>query len=201
MTLAGVFPALRQQEEDRSHDIGPSLAFLTAHTFANSRLATKQLHGQQRPTLTTIHSSNEAHPSWYSRFIMSPAQGKSSEAPASTKKTFGKTSREVPHHSQKAKKWYPAEDESVNKKVGIVVCVVVGCRRDEIWLEPWLASESSRRTCERYHPFPASSASIHPTDTFRACRSARRSDRPLRATLCNPEPFSSCSPAGFAASE
>jgi len=33
------------------------------------------------------------------------------------KKTFGKSTREVPHHSQKAKKWYPAEDEAVQKKV------------------------------------------------------------------------------------
>ncbi|TVY50149.1 60S ribosomal protein [Lachnellula occidentalis] len=32
-------------------------------------------------------------------------------------KTFGKSTREVPHHSQKAKKWYPAEDEAVPKKV------------------------------------------------------------------------------------
>ncbi|KAI1501762.1 ribosomal protein L6e-domain-containing protein [Biscogniauxia marginata] len=29
----------------------------------------------------------------------------------STKKTFGKSTREVPHASQKAQKWYPAEDE------------------------------------------------------------------------------------------
>ncbi|KAH8592499.1 putative 60S ribosomal protein L6-B [Bisporella sp. PMI_857] len=34
-----------------------------------------------------------------------------------TKKTFGKSTREVPHHSQKAKKWYPAEDEVQPKKV------------------------------------------------------------------------------------
>jgi len=38
--------------------------------------------------------------------------------PAAQKKTFGKSTREVPHHTQKAKKWYPAEDESVPKKVG-----------------------------------------------------------------------------------
>jgi len=38
--------------------------------------------------------------------------------PAGQKKTFGKSTREVPHHTQKAKKWYPAEDEVVAKKVG-----------------------------------------------------------------------------------
>jgi large subunit ribosomal protein L6e len=40
--------------------------------------------------------------------------------PAAQEKKFGKTSRHVPHHSQKAKKWYPAEDEVQNKKVGYV---------------------------------------------------------------------------------
>jgi len=38
-------------------------------------------------------------------------------APAATKKKFGKGEREVPHHTLKAKKWYPAEDESQPKKV------------------------------------------------------------------------------------
>jgi hypothetical protein len=40
--------------------------------------------------------------------------------PTGQKKTFGKSTREVPHHSQKAKKWYPAEDEAVAKKVGYI---------------------------------------------------------------------------------
>ncbi|KAI8632081.1 ribosomal protein L6e-domain-containing protein [Xylariaceae sp. FL1651] len=35
----------------------------------------------------------------------------------STQKKFGKSTREVPHHSQKAQKWYPATDESKPKKV------------------------------------------------------------------------------------
>jgi hypothetical protein len=39
----------------------------------------------------------------------------------SQKKTFGKSTREVPHHSQKAKKWYPAEDEVQAKKVGYIL--------------------------------------------------------------------------------
>ena len=37
--------------------------------------------------------------------------------PAGTKKKFGKSEREVPHHSQKAKKWYPAEDIKQPRKV------------------------------------------------------------------------------------
>jgi large subunit ribosomal protein L6e len=40
--------------------------------------------------------------------------------PAGQKKTFGKSTREVPHHTQKAKKWYPAEDEVQPKKVGSI---------------------------------------------------------------------------------
>ncbi|KAI1143431.1 ribosomal protein L6e-domain-containing protein [Hypoxylon sp. FL0543] len=34
-----------------------------------------------------------------------------------TQKTFGKSTREVPHPSQKAQKWYPAEDEPKPKTV------------------------------------------------------------------------------------
>ena len=32
-------------------------------------------------------------------------------------KKFGKSERSVPHHTQKAKKFYPAEDEAKPKKV------------------------------------------------------------------------------------
>ncbi|CCU81952.1 unnamed protein product [Blumeria hordei] len=37
--------------------------------------------------------------------------------PTPTVKTFGKSTREVPHHSQKAKQWYPADDEPQLKKI------------------------------------------------------------------------------------
>lgn len=33
------------------------------------------------------------------------------------KKTFGKSTREVPASSEKAQKWYPAEPDAENKKV------------------------------------------------------------------------------------
>ncbi|KAL8808813.1 MAG: hypothetical protein Q9223_003912 [Gallowayella weberi] len=46
---------------------------------------------------------------------MSDQQG--SKKPASQTKKFGKGEREIPHHSQKAKKFYPAEEESKPKKV------------------------------------------------------------------------------------
>jgi len=38
--------------------------------------------------------------------------------PAGQKKKFGKTERHVPHHTEKAKKWYSPEDEVTHKKVG-----------------------------------------------------------------------------------
>ena len=44
------------------------------------------------------------------------AKQEASKAEHSTKK-FGKSERKVPHHTQKAKKFYPAEDESKPKKV------------------------------------------------------------------------------------
>ncbi|MCJ1311449.1 hypothetical protein MMC25_005120 [Agyrium rufum] len=38
-------------------------------------------------------------------------------AAAGSTKSFGKGDRNIPHHTQKAKKYYPAEDESQKKKV------------------------------------------------------------------------------------
>jgi large subunit ribosomal protein L6e len=40
-----------------------------------------------------------------------------SSAAAPTTKTFGKSTRSVPHPSEKAQKWYPAEDEAKPRKV------------------------------------------------------------------------------------
>lgn len=44
------------------------------------------------------------------------AKQEASKAEHKTKQ-FGKSERKVPHHTQKAKKFYPAEDESKPKKV------------------------------------------------------------------------------------
>lgn len=44
------------------------------------------------------------------------AKQEASKADHKTKK-FGKSERSIPHHTQKAKKFYPAEDESKPKKV------------------------------------------------------------------------------------
>ncbi|MCJ1471333.1 hypothetical protein MMC07_009981 [Pseudocyphellaria aurata] len=46
---------------------------------------------------------------------MSPKQ--ESAIPSSQTKKFGKGERKIPHHTQKAKKYYPPEDESKPKKV------------------------------------------------------------------------------------
>ncbi|KAI6249850.1 60S ribosomal protein [Erysiphe necator] len=37
--------------------------------------------------------------------------------PSNTIKTFGDSTREIPHHSQKAQKWYPVVDDAKPKKV------------------------------------------------------------------------------------
>jgi hypothetical protein len=70
------------------------------------------LHDLGRPTIqqrTDQRSSN--------RFILKMSATLEATRPAGQKKTFGKSTREVPHHTQKAKKWYPAEDELQAKKV------------------------------------------------------------------------------------
>lgn len=36
-------------------------------------------------------------------------------------KTFGKGSRTVPHHSEKAQKWYPAEGDAQSRKVRFAI--------------------------------------------------------------------------------
>jgi hypothetical protein len=74
----------------------------------NRYTSTKSTTIKQRPPTTTTTAS------------VSVKMSATLEAtrPASQKKTFGKSTREVPHHSVKAKKWYPAEDEVQPKKVG-----------------------------------------------------------------------------------
>lgn len=39
------------------------------------------------------------------------------EANPAIKKKFGKGERSVPHHSEKASKWYPAHTDAVKRKV------------------------------------------------------------------------------------
>merc|ERR1712093_627516 len=56
----------------------------------------------QRQTTTTLHTMSAVL---------------EANRPAGQTKTFGKSTREVPHHSQKARKFYPAEDEAVARKV------------------------------------------------------------------------------------
>ena len=44
-----------------------------------------------------------------------------SKTPTGTTKKFGKGERHVPHHSTKAKRYYPAEDETQPKQVGLLL--------------------------------------------------------------------------------
>jgi hypothetical protein len=62
------------------------------------------------------------------------------------KKTFGKSTREVPHHSQKAKKWYPAEDEAVPKKVCYIYFLrLCGCH---VAIAGCITVQSNSGVCE-----------------------------------------------------
>ncbi len=54
------------------------------------------------------------------------AKQEGSKAEHKTKK-FGKSERSIPHHTQKAKKFYPAEDEAKPKKVRDVSPIQCKC--------------------------------------------------------------------------
>jgi large subunit ribosomal protein L6e len=75
-----------------------------------------------RPLLkfTTTNDTTTNRPTPIDRFTAKMSSTLEATRPASQKKTFGKSTREVPHHTQKAKKWYPAEDEVQPKKVGSI---------------------------------------------------------------------------------
>jgi len=66
---------------------------------------------------TTTNDTTTNRPTPTDRFTSKMSATLEATRPAGQKKTFGKSTREVPHHSQKAKKWYPAEDEAAPKKV------------------------------------------------------------------------------------
>ena len=53
-----------------------------------------------------------------------------SSVPSGTTKKFGKGEREIPHHTQKAKKYYPAEDESKPKRVSPILLAGSNYRND-----------------------------------------------------------------------
>ena len=50
------------------------------------------------------------------------AKQEATKAEHKTKK-FGKSERSIPHHTQKAKKFYPAEDEAKPKKVRRAIAI------------------------------------------------------------------------------
>ena len=77
-------------------------------------------HDSEISKFNARNSHDNIEPPNNHRTVQYPTMSATLEAtrPAGQKKTFGKSTREVPHHSQKAKKWYPADDESQAKKVG-----------------------------------------------------------------------------------
>jgi hypothetical protein len=77
----------------------------------------KELLPDDKPTTTTHESARTSIGRFF--FRMS-ATLEATQPAAHQEKKFGKTSRHVPHHTQKAKKWYPAEEEAQPKKVGLI---------------------------------------------------------------------------------
>jgi large subunit ribosomal protein L6e len=69
---------------------------------------------------TTTNDTTTNRPTPIDRFTSKMSSTLEATRPAGQKKAFGKSTREVPHHTQKAKKWYPAEDEVQPKKVGSI---------------------------------------------------------------------------------
>lgn len=71
----------------------------------------------QKSTSRHSFSIPQLSPSLPPHTAMSASLEANNRQTASTKKQFGKGEREIAHHSQKAKKWYPAEDEVKPKQV------------------------------------------------------------------------------------
>ncbi|KAJ3524244.1 hypothetical protein NM208_g12135 [Fusarium decemcellulare] len=70
------------------------------------RIPTFRAHQQHQSVFLSFHTQPK-----------SPSQERVTMSAQPTSKTFGKSTREVPAPSEKAKKWYPADDEPESKKV------------------------------------------------------------------------------------
>ncbi len=94
------------------------LARALSHRKRSRGQIQKELLPDDKPTTTTHESTRTSIGRFF--FRMS-ATLEATQPAAHQEKKFGKASRHVPHHTQKAKKWYPAEDEAQNKKVGLIL--------------------------------------------------------------------------------
>ena len=96
---------------------GSRVASPITHLKRFSELIHQSGH-HQRPRVRRSVNDTDSLPRKRSLGFDMSAKHESSKSAASKKKFGKKGEREIPHHTQKAKKWYPAEDESVHKKVG-----------------------------------------------------------------------------------
>lgn len=123
-------------------------------------------------------------------------------------KKFGKSERTVPHHTQKAKKFYPAEDESKPKKVCKAALRVPFPDHEStpnlnyLAMLPLCCSEI--KACprnEQHQPHTHSTSASKEHQLTLPPRSANPSTPPAPAPPSPPAASSSSSPAASAASE
>lgn len=120
----------------KAHDrVSPRRTFPLSSRSCTLAKWCQAAHTPARPPPTEVtdppHSDNHTHrysryTAWIcpvhhntfqdSRFVTSASKMSTSEAKPTTKK-FGKGERTVPHHSEKASKFYPAYDEKQPRKV------------------------------------------------------------------------------------
>lgn len=121
------------------------------------------------------------------------AKQEATKAEHKTKK-FGKSERSIPHHTQKAKKFYPAEDEAKPKKVR-EADIIEGKRSSTHKRALWYSGLSYPRNTHspasmiRRQPIPEShfeSQFKRPFADTIPVRSANRSTLPVPALLSNP---------------
>lgn len=120
-----------------------------------------------------------------------------------TTKKFAKGERSVPHHSQKASKYYPADDAAVPKKVRSMHATLRQrdpARKRRIFASPHAKLSLRCPACE----FPSELQRLPHTrwnlNTDSISRLARPSARPRFASLSLPAPSSSSSLVASAAS-
>lgn len=91
-----------------------------ARVPTNLRISRSGPHQVSHFNPTTTAVDKPLPPTFFSSDPSSPAANMSDSTVGKTKQ-FGKGQRTVPHHTQKAQKWYPVDDEPQPKKVSTIL--------------------------------------------------------------------------------
>jgi hypothetical protein len=130
---------MRSRREARVYQLIHVINFRLGRTFPHPRKLNRERSSPTQFTTTNDTTTNRPTPS--DRFTSKMSATLEATRPAGQKKTFGKSTREVPHHTQKAKKWYPAEDEVQPKKVCLTTSPSTGCLKASI--TSWTSGSSA----------------------------------------------------------